>query len=171
MKISLPNSNQIKYWNASGSGFPPSLIPALQNIGISHYKKAKLRKHLQQSVNHSNDHFRVSNSQWVNINSERAFLFSYTCIFIIFIKNRPGYDKLKKNNGKMQASKKNPPNVHSVFTPLGGIQQLRGPILTQFWPPPPLEWTSMDILHTPSLSTWTKGTKKAPPPHKTFNWC
>ena len=29
---------------------PPSLILALQNIGILHYKKAKLRKHLQQSV-------------------------------------------------------------------------------------------------------------------------
>ena len=28
----------------------PSLIPALQNIGILHHKKAKLRKHLQQSV-------------------------------------------------------------------------------------------------------------------------
>ena len=54
MKISLPNSNhkvfQIKYWNASGSDFPPSLIPAFRNIGILHYKKAKLRKHLQQSV-------------------------------------------------------------------------------------------------------------------------
>ena len=31
---------KIKYWNASGSGFPPSLIPALQNIGILHHKKA-----------------------------------------------------------------------------------------------------------------------------------
>ena len=31
-------------------GFPPSLIPARRNIGILHYKKAKLRKHLQQSV-------------------------------------------------------------------------------------------------------------------------
>ena len=41
---------KIKYWNASGSGFPPSLIPALRNIGILHYKKAKLRKHLQHSV-------------------------------------------------------------------------------------------------------------------------
>ena len=38
---------KIKYWNASGSGFPPSLIPALRNISILHYKKAKLRKHLQ----------------------------------------------------------------------------------------------------------------------------
>ena len=41
---------KIKYWNASGSGFPPSLIPALQNIGILHHKKAKLPKHLQHSV-------------------------------------------------------------------------------------------------------------------------
>ena len=40
----------IKYWNASGSGFPPSLIPALQNIGILHHKKAELRILLQQSV-------------------------------------------------------------------------------------------------------------------------
>ena len=29
---------------------PPSLIPALQNIGILHHKKAKLPKHLQHSV-------------------------------------------------------------------------------------------------------------------------
>ena len=56
VKISLPNSNhkafipKIKYWNASGSGFPPSLIPALQIIDILHHKKAKLPKHLQQSV-------------------------------------------------------------------------------------------------------------------------
>ena len=34
----------------SGSGFPPSLIFALRNIGILHHKKAKLPKHLQQSV-------------------------------------------------------------------------------------------------------------------------
>ena len=42
---------KIKYWNASGSGFPPSLIPALRNIGILHHKKEKLRILLQQSVN------------------------------------------------------------------------------------------------------------------------
>ena len=41
---------KIEYWNASGSGFPPSLIPALRNIGILHHKKAKLSKHLQHSV-------------------------------------------------------------------------------------------------------------------------
>ena len=41
---------KIKYWNASGSGFPPSLIPALQKIGILHHKKAKLCKHMRQSV-------------------------------------------------------------------------------------------------------------------------
>ena len=41
---------KIKYWNASGSGFPPSLIPALRNIGILHYKKGKLPKHLQHNV-------------------------------------------------------------------------------------------------------------------------
>ena len=29
---------------------PPSLIPALQNIGILHHKKAELRTLLQQSV-------------------------------------------------------------------------------------------------------------------------
>ena len=29
---------------------PPSLIPALRNIGILHHKKAKLPKHLQHSV-------------------------------------------------------------------------------------------------------------------------
>ena len=41
---------RIKYWNASGSGFPPSLNPTLWNIGILHYKQDKLRKHLQHSV-------------------------------------------------------------------------------------------------------------------------
>ena len=41
---------KIKYWNASGSGFPPSLIPALWNIGILHHKKAKLRNNMRQSV-------------------------------------------------------------------------------------------------------------------------
>ena len=29
---------RIKYWNASGSGFPPSLPPTLWNIGILHCK-------------------------------------------------------------------------------------------------------------------------------------
>ena len=33
-----------------GVAFLPSPIPALQNIGILHHKKAKLPKHLQQSV-------------------------------------------------------------------------------------------------------------------------
>ena len=41
---------EIKYWNASESGFPPSLIPALRNIGILHHKKAELRILLQHSV-------------------------------------------------------------------------------------------------------------------------
>ena len=41
---------KIKYWSASGSGFPPSLIPALRNIGILHHKEAELRILLQQSV-------------------------------------------------------------------------------------------------------------------------
>jgi hypothetical protein len=40
----------IKYWNASGSGHPPSLISTLWNIGILHHKEAKLPKHLQHSV-------------------------------------------------------------------------------------------------------------------------
>ena len=31
---------RIKFWNASGSGFPPSLIPALWNIGILLHKQA-----------------------------------------------------------------------------------------------------------------------------------
>ena len=30
----------------------------------------------------------------------------------------------------------------------GVIQQLRGPNFTQFWPPPLLNWTIVDILHT-----------------------
>ena len=42
---------KINYWKASGCGFPPSLIPTLQNIGILHQKKKKkLRKHMRQSV-------------------------------------------------------------------------------------------------------------------------
>ena len=41
---------EIKFWNASGSDFPPSLINVLRNIGILHHKKAKLPKHLQHSV-------------------------------------------------------------------------------------------------------------------------
>ena len=32
---------RIKFWNASGSGSPPSLIPALCNIGILLHKQAK----------------------------------------------------------------------------------------------------------------------------------
>ena len=31
---------RIKYQNASGSGFPPSIIPALRNIGILLHKQA-----------------------------------------------------------------------------------------------------------------------------------
>ena len=42
---------RIKYWNASGCGSPTSLIPAhCSNIGILHYKQAKLRKYMQHSV-------------------------------------------------------------------------------------------------------------------------
>ena len=36
---------RIKFWNASGSGFPPSLIPALWNIGILLHKQATRIKH------------------------------------------------------------------------------------------------------------------------------
>ena len=50
IQITRPLYHKIKYWNASGSGFPPSLIPALWNIGILYHKKAKLRKHMRQSV-------------------------------------------------------------------------------------------------------------------------
>ena len=32
------------------ASLPPSLIPALQNIGILHHKKAKLCIHMRQSV-------------------------------------------------------------------------------------------------------------------------
>ena len=41
---------KIKYWSASGSCSPPSLIPALRNIGILHHNKAELRILLQHSV-------------------------------------------------------------------------------------------------------------------------
>ena len=50
IQITSPYTIKIKYWNASGSGFPPSLIPALRNIGILHHKKEKLCILLQQSV-------------------------------------------------------------------------------------------------------------------------
>ena len=46
---------RIKYWNASGSGSPPSLIPAHWNIGILHYKQVKLRKDMQHSVPQSDE--------------------------------------------------------------------------------------------------------------------
>ena len=36
---------RIKYWNASGIGSPPSLIPALWNIGILLHKQATQGKH------------------------------------------------------------------------------------------------------------------------------
>ena len=36
---------RIKYWNASGSGSPPSFIPAPWNIGILLHKQATLGKH------------------------------------------------------------------------------------------------------------------------------
>ena len=36
---------RIKYWNTSGSVFPPSLIPTLWNIGILLHKQATLGKH------------------------------------------------------------------------------------------------------------------------------
>ena len=36
---------RIKYWNASGSGFPPSLSPFLRNIGILLHKQATGIKH------------------------------------------------------------------------------------------------------------------------------
>ena len=66
-------TKKIKYWNASGSGFPPSLIPALWNIGILHHKKVKLRKLMRQSVHSWGflgwattwGNWRVSQSFWV----------------------------------------------------------------------------------------------------------
>ena len=38
------------------ASLPPSLIPALQNIGILHHKKAKLCIHMRQSVGWWNDY-------------------------------------------------------------------------------------------------------------------
>ena len=40
----------IKYWNASGSGLLPSLIPALWNIGILPHKQAKWRTIMHTTV-------------------------------------------------------------------------------------------------------------------------
>ena len=37
---------------------------------------------------------------------------------------------------------------HHQILILGVIQQLSGINFTQFWPPTPLEWTKMNILHT-----------------------
>ena len=45
--------------------------------------------------------------------------------------------------------KDKPISKYFIMFVLGGIQQLRGPNFDQFWPPLHLEWTSMDILHTP----------------------
>ena len=50
IQITRSHIIRIKYWNAGGSGFPPSLNPTLWSISILHYKQAKLRKHLQHSV-------------------------------------------------------------------------------------------------------------------------
>ena len=38
-------------------------------------------------------------------------------------------------------------NSPTLSATLGGIEQLRGPTFTQFWPPTTL-WTILDILHT-----------------------
>ena len=52
---------RIKYWNASGSDSPPSLIPAHWNIGILHYKQAKRRKDMQHSVRIDSTYVRIRN--------------------------------------------------------------------------------------------------------------
>ena len=60
---------KINYWNASGSGFPPSLFPALRNIGILHHKKAELRILLQHSVHCKQNHeFESKNCEIVKNN-------------------------------------------------------------------------------------------------------
>ena len=41
----MPAQLKNKYWNASGSGFPPSLISSLWNIGILLHKQATRIKH------------------------------------------------------------------------------------------------------------------------------
>ena len=58
MKILLPNSNNKAIIPLKSNievlvgvtSLPPTLIPALQKIGILHHKKAKVRKHMRQSV-------------------------------------------------------------------------------------------------------------------------
>ena len=58
---------RIKYWNASGCGPLPSLIPTSWNIGILNYKQAKLRKHLQHnSVSHFHISCQNSKFSWQN---------------------------------------------------------------------------------------------------------
>ena len=42
---------RIKYWNAGGSGNPPSFIPALWNIGILLHKQATLTKQYDGECN------------------------------------------------------------------------------------------------------------------------
>ena len=41
---------RIKHWNASGSSFTPSLIPAYWNIGILLHKQAKRRTIMNTTV-------------------------------------------------------------------------------------------------------------------------
>ena len=71
---------RIKYWNASGSGFPPSLIPTLWNIGILLHKQATLGKHFEpkckyqvirlcMALRHSLSHL---NGKWISDKQRRT---------------------------------------------------------------------------------------------------
>ena len=58
---------RIKYWNAIGSG-STSFILAHWNIGILHYKQAKLPKDMQHSVSDlTNSHFLFDNSDEISL--------------------------------------------------------------------------------------------------------
>ena len=84
----------ISYWHDSGSGSLPSLIPTFCNIGILHYKQAKLRKYIQHSVIKlpciSKDRKVLQQAQvsmyfWQFIQTVRAM--NFKIIWAIFIKH------------------------------------------------------------------------------------
>ena len=50
-KLQIFHVIRIKYWNAGGSGNPPSLIPTLWNIGILLHKQATQTKHFDGQCN------------------------------------------------------------------------------------------------------------------------
>ena len=52
-KLQARRTTKIKYWKASGSSNPPSLIHALWNIGILIHKQATRAKHFGPECTYS----------------------------------------------------------------------------------------------------------------------